>query len=112
MLNNSEFSNFISGFQFSLLAQSLLSVGITQPRTLVVMLYLSIILGLTNIFMKNVEFTYSVKPEYSSDLHEEIDTEHEDEHEVEHGHEDENEVEHEHEDEHKPETKEDNNVNI
>lgn len=74
MLNNIEFSNFISGVQFSLLAQSLLSVGITQPRTLILMLYLSIILGFTNIFMKNVTFAQSMIPEHTIDLSQEFQT--------------------------------------
>jgi hypothetical protein len=39
------------------------------------MLYLSIILGITNIFMKNVSFAQSSRPEYSIDLNEEYEAE-------------------------------------
>jgi hypothetical protein len=74
------------------------------------MLYLSIILGVTNIFMKNVSFGQSSMPEYPIDLHEEYEAEGEVEDEVEGEAEDEAEDEVEGEAEEKHETKEDNNM--
>jgi hypothetical protein len=56
MIDTVEFSNFIGGFQFALLSQSLLSVAISKPSLLVVIMHISVILGIMNIFAQNISY--------------------------------------------------------
>ena len=56
MIDTVEFSNFIGGFQFALLSQSLLSVAISKPSLLVVIMHISVILGFMNIFSQNISY--------------------------------------------------------
>jgi hypothetical protein len=59
MIDTLEFSNFVGGFQFALLSQSLLYVAVSKPSLLVVIMHISFILGLMNIFSQNI--TYETK---------------------------------------------------
>ena len=61
MIDTVEFSNFIGGFQFALLSQSLLSVAISKPSLLVVIMHISVILGIMNIFAQNISYGTKVQ---------------------------------------------------
>lgn len=50
------FENFLYGFQFSLLSQSLLIVAIRDPSMFILMLNLSVMIGVTNLFMNKVSY--------------------------------------------------------
>jgi hypothetical protein len=72
MIDTIEFSNFIGGFQFALLSQSLLCVAISKPALLVIIMHISVILGIMNIFSQNI--TYVTKtPEVYVESDEKVD---------------------------------------
>jgi hypothetical protein len=56
MIDTVEFGNFICGFQFALLSQSLLCVAISKPSLLVIMMHISVVLGIMNIFSQNISY--------------------------------------------------------
>jgi len=56
MIDTVEFGNFICGFQFALLSQSLLCVAISKPSLLVIIMHISVVLGIMNIFSQNISY--------------------------------------------------------
>jgi hypothetical protein len=61
MIDTVEFGNFIGGFQFALLSQSLLCVAISKPTLLVIIMHISVILGIMNIFSQNISYGTKVQ---------------------------------------------------